>query len=231
MSVVTIRGQLGSGAPEIGRLVAERLKADYVDREIIAAVAERVQRSSWEIEVKEQPPETLAGRILAALGNVPQVGPGYQAAYLSTWAIPLDDFSYRETLISVIEELALAPAIVIRGRGSQFILKDHPDAFHVLTVAPLATRIARVMQQENLDEEAAKKEINRFDKSRRAFIRRYFGANLEDPNHYDLVINTGHLDFEGTAVLVAKALDLSRTLRVQPRYWQRPETPNAIDAV
>jgi len=219
MTVVTIRGQLGSGAPEIGRLVAEELKADYVDREIIAAVAERVQVSSLHIEEKERPPSTLGGRILAAFAHVPPGGPGFQAAYSPTWAIPLDDFSYKETLVSVIKELALAPAIVIRGRGSQFILKDHPDAFHVLTVAPLATRITRVMQQENLDEGAAKKEINRFDKSRRAFIRKYFEANLEDPNHYDLVINTGHLDFESAAVLVAKALDLSWALKMQPRWW------------
>ena len=35
MSVVTIRGRLGSGAPEIGKLVADKLHADYVDREII----------------------------------------------------------------------------------------------------------------------------------------------------------------------------------------------------
>jgi cytidylate kinase len=36
MPVITIRGQLGSGAPEIANRVAERLHIDYVDREIIA---------------------------------------------------------------------------------------------------------------------------------------------------------------------------------------------------
>lgn len=34
MPVVTIRGRLGSGVPEIGRQVADRLRVDYVDREI-----------------------------------------------------------------------------------------------------------------------------------------------------------------------------------------------------
>ena len=42
MSLVTIRGQLGSGAPEIGRKVAGKLHVDYVDREIIAQVAKRL---------------------------------------------------------------------------------------------------------------------------------------------------------------------------------------------
>jgi cytidylate kinase len=34
MSLITIRGPLGSGAPDIRRLVASRLHIDYVDREI-----------------------------------------------------------------------------------------------------------------------------------------------------------------------------------------------------
>jgi len=44
MPVITIRGTLGSSAPEIGKLVAEKLHIDYVDREIIAEIAERLRR-------------------------------------------------------------------------------------------------------------------------------------------------------------------------------------------
>ena len=49
MSLVTIRGQLGSGAPEIGRKVADKLHFDYVDREIIAEVAARLQREERDV--------------------------------------------------------------------------------------------------------------------------------------------------------------------------------------
>ena len=59
MSLVTIRGQLGTGAPEIGRLVAEQLQADYVDREIIAQVAARLQRKEQDVIAKETPPSGL----------------------------------------------------------------------------------------------------------------------------------------------------------------------------
>ena len=34
---------MGSGAPEIGKLVADKLHFDYVDREIIDRVAELLQ--------------------------------------------------------------------------------------------------------------------------------------------------------------------------------------------
>ena len=38
MPVITIRGQLGSGAPEVGREVARLIQGDYIDREVIAEI-------------------------------------------------------------------------------------------------------------------------------------------------------------------------------------------------
>lgn len=214
MSIVTIRGQLGSGAPEIGKRLAERLHIDYVDREIIAEVAARVNSPEEKIESKEMPAGTLAGRIYEALNHSypPVAGSGVTSMpmpmYLPAWEIPLDDFSYSVGLESVIKELASSNSIVIRGRGSQFILKDNPNAFHVFIVAPLAIRMNRVMNSLKLDEKGAKQEIARFDSSRREFIKRYFKAELEDPIYYDLVINTEHLSFEDATSIIIDALSL-----------------------
>jgi len=199
MCIVTIRGELGSGAPEIGKLVADKLQIDYIDREIIAKIAEEIHRPKQDIEAKEMPPGTLLGRIIEALGHSGY----YQAAYLPTWEIPLDDTRYLTGLESVIKELAETGSFVIRGRGSQFILKDFPDAFHVLVVAPLELRMKRVMESLQLDEEAAKKEVERFGSSRHEFTKRYFHAELEDSLNYDLVINTQRLIFEDAASVIA----------------------------
>jgi len=83
MPIVTIRGHLGSKAPEIGRMVADKLHIDYVDREIIADVAERLKWSKQGIENKDMPPGTLGGRILEALSHsYPGVGYGCVCARL-----------------------------------------------------------------------------------------------------------------------------------------------------
>lgn len=214
MPIVTIRGQWGSGAPEIGKRVAERLHLDYVDREIIAGVAARLNYPERKIESKEMPAGTLAGLISEALKhNYPSVSgsEGLQMPvpmYLPAWEVPLDDPSYLKSLVSVIKELAASQSIVIRGRGSQFILKDFPGAFHVMVVAPLEIRVTRVMERRRKDEKAVKKEINRFDSSRREFIKRYFKAELEDPLNYDMVINTEHLSFDDAASIIIDALSL-----------------------
>lgn len=205
MTVVTIRGSLGAGAAEIGKRLAALLGADYVDREIIAHVAEQLQRRPGEIAAKEEPPGTLVGRVVEALArsNTAAVSPGMGAMYLPAWEIPLSDTRYLEALTTVIRRLAFGKPIVIRGRGSQFILRGYPEAFHVLTVAPLEVRLRRVMEQQSLSEEAARKEIARVDGSRRAFIKKYFNAELEDPVNYHLVLNTEQLSFEGAARLIA----------------------------
>ena len=206
MSIVTIRGPLGSGAPEVGRQTAEILHADYVDREIIAEVAARLQRQERDVIAKEMPPSTLLGRVADALDRGIPFGIGFEGTYLPAWEIPLDDNRYLRALESVIKELARSQSLVIRGRGSQFILKDYPRTLHVLTVAPLELRLRRVMQELKVDKEVAKQEIARFDSSSRKFIKRYFQGTWEDPVHYDLVVNTEHLSFQAAASLVVSAL-------------------------
>ncbi len=205
MSVVTIRGQLGSGAPEVGKEVAARLQADYVDREIIAQVAARLHRQEQDVLAKEMPPSNLLGRISEALEHSYGFDVGFEGAYLPSWQIPLNDTRYFQALETVVKELARGKAIVIRGRGSQFILKDFPGALHILVVAPLKMRMKRVMENFKLNPEDAKREIDRFDKSSREFIKRYFKAEPEDPVYYDFVINTERFSFQAAASLVVEA--------------------------
>ena len=208
MSVITIRGQLESGAPEVGKQIADRLQADYVDREIIAEVAVRLQRQEQEVIEKEMPPSTLIGRIAEALGRGYAFGDGMAGAYLPVGKIPLNDNRYLRALESVVREVARSRSkpLVILGRGSQFILKDYPGIFHVLAVAPLEVRVKRVMQSLNLDQEAARQEITRYDNTLREFFKRYFKAEPEEPVYYDLVVNTGRFSFQGAASIVVDGL-------------------------
>ena len=216
MSIVTIRGNMGSGAAEIGKLVAGKLHFDYVDREIIDKVAELLQGQKHDIEMKEMPSGSLSGRIGDALrraypttrkvGLLPRWE--YEDVSLPTWEKPLDDAHYFAGLQSVIRDLAKSSSIVIRGRGSQFILKDHPGTLRILIVAPLELRVRRVAESSKSDERTAKKEIENYDSGRREFIKKYFHATLENPLDFDMVINTELVSYEDAAVIIANALPL-----------------------
>lgn len=206
MPVVTIRGQLGSGSRNIGMLVAERIDGDYVDEVITTHVAGHLGVDREDVVAKEEPTVSIWARIAHGLERSMAYGGSISGVYAPAWQVPVGDTHYLEALTSVITELGRSLAVVIRGRGSQFILKEHPNAFHVLVVAPLAIRVQRVMERLKLDWEGARKEVERFDSRRRVFIKRYFNTDREDPSHYHLVINTANLSYEAAADIVANAL-------------------------
>ena len=220
MPVITIRGQEASGAPEIGTMVAKELQIDYVDSKIIADVATRLNRNKIEVLKKETPPRTIFGRVARALamgGGALSEDYGssdgevfYMPTEIYPWEIPIDDMLYLKTLRAVIIELAKSQAIVIRGRGSQFILKDFPGAFHVLVVAPLDLRVKRVMERMKLDEEKAKNEIKRSDSNHQEFLRRYFHAEPENPLDYHIVLNSELMSIQEAASVIVNAVNMRR---------------------
>lgn len=205
MTVVTIRGQLGSGVPEISKEVARILPGDYVDKEILESIAQLVGHPVDHVAERERAPIKLVQRIIAVLENALARSGSMESAYSRTWQEPLDDAKYLDALESVIQDLALEGNIVLHGRGSQFILRNNPSAFHVLVVAPLLERIKRVMKLQQIDEDTARRQIEEYDNSRKSFIQRFFQRDIEDPEYYDLVVNTEHLTYEVAAQIIVKA--------------------------
>ena len=65
MTIVTINGQRGSGAPEIGMEVARRLQYAYVDRQVLGEAAKRL--GTWQrsvVRVHYRPPPYLFQSLL-----------------------------------------------------------------------------------------------------------------------------------------------------------------------
>jgi cytidylate kinase len=54
----------------------------------------------------------------------------------------------------------------------------------------------------------AKKRVIRTESDRRAFIRKYFNADISEPTQYDLVINTENISIETAAKTVGSAVGL-----------------------
>ena len=205
MPVITIRGLTGSGASDIGRQVARLIKGDYVDRQVIAEVAELLKRPPEQVEAKERIPPDLFNRIMKPLRRVLAGSGKIDSAYMRTWEEPLDDAEYLDALESVIRDLATDENIVMVGRGSQFILRNNRAVLHVLVIAPLEDRLNKVMTDLRVEREEAVRHIDENDSGRRSFVQRFFQAEMEDPQHYDLVINTKYIDYDAAARLIVAA--------------------------
>jgi cytidylate kinase len=110
----------------------------------------------------------------------------------------------------VIRDLAREGGVIIVGRGSQVLLKDHPAALHVQIIAPFWHRVKTVMERECLERRAAVSRVRTSDRARVDYLRRYHNVNWLDPQLYDLVINTVKVPVEVAVKLIVEA---SRALR------------------
>lgn len=69
MPVVTVSGNLGSGAREIAYLAAGRLGLDFVDHEILTRAAQSLGVSVAAVEQRDERPATLGERLASLLRN------------------------------------------------------------------------------------------------------------------------------------------------------------------
>lgn len=211
MTVITISRQLGSHGEKIATRVAQELNLRLIDAETINRAAQRAgvpQVALAEMEQERQ--QGLTNRVLNALRAMPSLSPLSEtgatppefpgltipfAGLFSTTVPPLSAWldGYVRMVDLVIQGLAREGNLLIVGRGGQVILRDHPSALHVQIVAPLAYRVAVIMERQNLNQRAAQNRIRASDRARFDYVRRYYDADWLDATLYHLTLNTGRL--------------------------------------
>jgi cytidylate kinase len=213
--VITIARQYGAGGESVGQILAARLGAEYVDKQIVAEVARRLEMPDEEIEEHDEAPGSLLSRLLASLGaaSIEFTAPPEPAA----WKPPYQDpaFDPRKAVLTitqeVIREAARSGNAVIVGRGGAYILRDEPNTWHIFLRARDDFRIRTAIEVFGIDEEEARRRIKQTDANRAAYVRQLYGHDWLQPAHYDLVLDTGRLGFEGAAEAVLAAVGRSRS--------------------
>lgn len=79
---------------------------------------------------------------------------------------------------------------IVVGRAAHVILADSATTLHVRLVGSKERRIARVAAARNLDAAAATRYVEDEDAARARYLRTHFGAEVDDPLSYDLILNT-----------------------------------------
>ncbi len=181
---VTISRQMGSLGGEVARLAARRLGYRFVWREVINTAASQ------------------AGAPDAALAAIDELG------LLSICPSPEDCQAYRQAVQRIMEELASQGHVVILGRAGQIILHGHPRVLHVRVVAPAQVRIERLAVRQNIPLKCALEQVKASDRYRRNYLKRFYSVQWNDPELYDVVINTERLNATAAADLISQALAL-----------------------
>jgi cytidylate kinase len=182
MPVITISRQLGSLGSQIAQEATELLGYKLVWRDLINESALR------------------AGAPAAALAVIDELD-------LLRISITKKEMRlFRKALKQVMEELYHAGNVVIVGRAGQIILRDHPGVLHVRVIAPADLRAERLAVRQQISLKKAAAQIKGSDKNRHKFLKRFFKIDWDDPELYDLLINTARLDGSQGARLIVRAV-------------------------
>jgi cytidylate kinase len=110
-------------------------------------------------------------------------------------------------LRAVVYDFASNGNAVILGRGGQALLKEIPGTLHVRVVAPLDTRVRRLMDIEAFDEKTCEQLILQSDRDSAGFIRSYFDIDWNDENAYDISLNTRSMSVGTATKLIMEAIN------------------------
>ncbi len=200
MAVVSISRQYGAGGQVIGEMVAQRLGYRLVNRAILTEVAQKAGVSVRSVEDAEKEAGGLLSRLVSEL-----VKSSTYVRNLPDYSATFDENDYRAFLKRVISDMAAQGSLVIVGRGSQFVLRDHPGAVRVMLVAQEEDRIARLMSHYKLDRDKAEQVARREEKKRIAFLKTFDSSrDPDDPSLYHLVLNTSLVGLELAADIIAQ---------------------------
>lgn len=190
ISVITISREPGSGGNVLAKLLAEKLDFDLFYQEVVHKIAESVRVSARILETLDEKGVSVLEDWISSLVHKQYLWPD----------------QYLQHLMKVIGTIEKHGQAVIVGRGANFILP--PDKrLSVRLVAPLETRVKNVAKDFNVGTEEARRRVIRADSDRRAFIRKYFNSDIENPLNYDMVLNTGTLSIGTAMEAIKRAMD------------------------
>jgi cytidylate kinase len=97
----------------------------------------------------------------------------------------------------IIGKALAGQGAVIRGWGATHLLRDIPHVVTVRVCAPLETRRKRMCERLNTSDVAqVAEEIHRNDEAHTAIVKRHYGLQWTDAEHYDVVLNTERVSVE-----------------------------------
>ena len=102
---------------------------------------------------------------------------------------------YLQHLMKIIGTIGKHGQAIIIGRGANFVLPPN-KRLSIRVIAPMEERIRNVSKRLDITVEEARPRVIKTESDRKAFIRKYFNADIGDPLNYDLVINTATISID-----------------------------------
>lgn len=184
--IITIAREYGSGGRYIGKLLAEKLGIKLYDKELIKEVSRLSGLKEEYIEENEQKRNKLDN--MWYYGNLSNN----------------DKLFLSES--NVIKKIAKKESCIIVGRCADYILKDNKNVIRVFIYSSLENKVSRAVKYYGLKEKNAKKIIEDTNKKRSEHYKHYTNSTWNNPNNYDICINSDSLGIETAVELLYESI-------------------------
>lgn len=189
MAIIAMTQHLGTGASDLGQLVAARLGYRFLTSGQLISETSQLYNVTPEqlVIVDERRPhfwerlKTDTERFIAFFRAV------------------------------VLKEMAKDKVVVV-GRSVAHLMPDYGCGLRVRMTAALKDRIERVAVEEKLTATVAERRVRDYDREVRARLQTLFGVDTDDPASFGLVVNTSAMPMEilvSAIASCAEALDRS----------------------
>lgn len=199
--VITIGREYGSGGHEIGLKLANELGIKCYDKELLELAA---KESGLCPEIMENHDEKPTNSFLYSL-----VMDTYSMGYSTTASFLDMPINHKVFLaqFEAIKKLADNESCVIVGRCADYALEDYPNTVSVFVKAPLASRVARIMERNSVSEDKAFEMIAKKDKKRSSYYNYYSSKKWGEAKGYDLCIDSSEIGIDGSIAVIKAYID------------------------
>lgn len=199
--VITVSREYGSGGGLVAEILSNRLKWKLVDSSLVTEVAKRAQIDPETAARFDERIDPWFHRLVKSLWKG-----GYEGVASSVNTDVIDSEAMTKIGGEIVREAASLGHCVIVGRGSQCLLHNRKDTFHVSVFGPHRQKVHRLRERlaPGTDIEKTMEEMDRW---RAAYINRFFGRDWKDRRLYHLVISSGlGLETVADTILCASGL-------------------------
>jgi len=205
MPGVTISAGYGAGGSIIAPEAARQLGVPLLDRAISSHVAAQLQVSVQEAEgaMIRRPLVDRFFSVLSPLaGGV--LGAGTDGTPHDVVPPPNEAAFFREQAEAIMRE-ALASGAVILGRAGGAAFSKEQGVLRVRLFGSTQARIEQAARIENVDLLTARQRQPQVDRARAQYVRRLYCVSIDDPELYQLQIDSTALPLRACADLIAAA--------------------------
>lgn len=201
--VLNIGRQLGSGGHAIGTILAKDFGIKFYDKEVLDLAAQESGFSKYFFERDDE----HRGFVKSLFNSIiPFTSSG------DPYGNQLSSESLFKFQSDAIKKAAERESCVFVGRCADYVLRDHPRCVNIFISANMEDRVARLMQNLQINAQEAEKRALEGDDKRASYYNYYSALTWGEAATYHICVNSSVLGLEGTAEFlksfIVKKLDL-----------------------